>query len=426
MKKLFILLLLCFFVMPFCLFADEDEDEAGDSADKTKEKYEDPFKDAPKKEAVIQNRAFEIGMNLDFSFSNNLFSVPSVFKETIVVNMDDLTKGLKLDFGVNIRPFYFMIDSKKGWGFGLSTDIESFGIVDLNQVMLSFAQGKDEESAASAAVFVSAGIDTFFQVQKFKVKLRPAIFYSAAYAKADASYSFINSSAGTEMVVDYDVRIYTAFPMEDDIQPNSLTGTPGFDVSFGLEYPLSKEFGISKTVFDFDVGMDFVNVPVLSSKLKNYKRFQGALGGGDPINVLDDNGMKTLIDSMTAGGYTETDGIDEQSIERPFKLLLHAKWRPTGKQSLTIIPMFGFAINQLYLDPFGVEAGINMRLSLANIFVLLFGVNYIDRAWNNSFDFAVNFKTFEINIGAKMRSHDFIKSWTGYGVGANIGIKLGL
>jgi len=421
MKKLFLFLLLCFLVMPFCLYADDDdEEEEGEEP----EAYEDPFNDAPKKPELIQNRAIEVGFFINPFLSNNFIPIPDIFKETIRINMDDLAKGLILDFGANVRPFYFMIDSREGWGFGLSTDIDVFGIVDLNKVMLSFDETDGEDSTVGASVFVSAGIDTFFHIKKFKVKLRPALFYPAAYLKTDVKYTFLNTDEGTEMCIDYEGRLYTAFPM-NDIQPNALTGTPGIDVSIGVEYPLSKAVGISNSVFDFDVGLDLINIPIFSSTLKNLRRYKGRIGSEEVINIFDGDGMGKLFSSFTEFANEEIDEEGTYKVERPFKMLMHANWRPGGKQSLTIIPVFGFAYDKLFLDPFGVEAGINLRLSAANMLVFLFGVNYTDRAWNNSLDMAINFKAFEIQIGAKMRSRDFIKSWTGHGAGVSFGLILG-
>jgi len=425
MRKSALFLLFCFLIIPFCLYAADEEEAEEEETSEEVIKYEDPFKDAPKKPEIIQNRGFEVGFNFNLFASNNFMSIPDVLKETIMVNMEDLTNGLILDFSTGIRPFYFMIDSHKGWGFGLSTDIEAFGIVDLNKVMLSFNETDGENSTVGGSVFISAGIDTFFHIKKFKVKLRPAVFYPVAYLKADVMYTFLNTDEGTELGIDYEGRLYTAFPM-NDMQPNALTGIPGLDFSIGVEYPLSKAVGISSSVFDFDVGIDFINIPIFSSTLKNLRIYKGRIGSEEAINILDKGGMDNLFSSFEDFEKEEIDEEGIYKVERPFKMLMHANWRPNGKQSFTIIPVFGFAYNKLFLEPFGVEAGINLRLSAANMIVILLGSNYSDRAWNNNIDFALNFKAFEINIGAKMRSRDFIKSWTGHGVGVNLGLKLGL
>ena len=439
MKKLSVLFLLfCFLAAPLCADAEESKadkktkkqaekaEKKKESEEKTdkEEKYEDPLKDAPKKQAAVQSRTFEIGlMNIDVFFSNNFYSAFDFFKKTLIIDLDEISSGLKLDAGINVKPFYFMIDSKKGWGFGLSTNIDTFGFLDLNGAMLSFDEADGAKSAAAGAAFVSAGIDTFFQIQKFKIKARPALYFTAAYVKTDLSYYFVNNANGTSVInIDYDMRIFTPVPM-DNINPGALSGTPGFDFSFGFEYPLSKELGFSGSVLDFDIGFDFINVPLVSSTLKNYKRIEGSLGKGDPVNILDD--MGGFVDSISVNEYTVTDGIELIEVRRPFRALMYINWRPTGRQSFTVTPVLGFALSDFYPEPFSIETGVNMRLSSSEIMVAELGINYIDRAWVNSVNFALNLRVFEINFGLKMRSHDFLRSFAGYGLGANLGLKFG-
>jgi hypothetical protein len=91
----------------------------------------------------------------------------------------------------------------------------------------------------------------------------------------------------------------------------------------------------------------------------------------------------------------------------------------------TLTPEVGFAINPLYNKPFSMEAGIKARLDISNLFIATFRMGYHDRFWKNSLDLALNLKAFELNIGADLRSQDFIKSWTGSGFGVNAGFKFG-
>jgi len=72
-----------------------------------------------------------------------------------------------------------------------------------------------------------------------------------------------------------------------------------------------------------------------------------------------------------------------------------------------------------------LEAGINACLNFNNSFLIKMGFNYTDRMFVNSLGFAINFRFFEIDIGADLRSQDFIQSWKGTGLGVNLGLKFG-
>ena len=106
-------------------------------------------------------------------------------------------------------------------------------------------------------------------------------------------------------------------------------------------------------------------------------------------------------------------------------MLIWADWHPFGSAPISFIPTLGFAINPLYEKSFSLETGLKTRLDLGNIFITTFGIGYHDRLWINSVDFILNFRAFEFNFGMDMRSPSFVKSWTGGGVGVNVGFKFG-
>jgi hypothetical protein len=107
MKKRLIIFFLIF--VPFCVFASGT---------------------AEKKKTL--DRSFEIGLlNVDINFANSFLTIKDVFQEVIIIDLDKLSDGFKINFGLNVVPLYIKINSKKGWGFGLSADVSAFGVVNL-------------------------------------------------------------------------------------------------------------------------------------------------------------------------------------------------------------------------------------------------------------------------------------------------------
>jgi hypothetical protein len=373
------------------------------------------------------SRAFEIGFNAGFNVSNDFLSIGDIFQRTFTIDFDELANGLRFNLGVNAAPFYFSINAGS-WGFGLSTNIEAAGILSLSGDMITFSEANNSISEASGAVFASAGIDTFFHIDRFRIRFRPAVYYTAMYMKPNISYTFDNTNNGTIFNINYDVRLYTPLSMEDFNNTGNfdLTATPGFDFSIGLEYPLSRAIGISNILpfLDIDIGVDFINIPIIASTMNNYMRIVGSIGSENPTNIMDD--LDNFLSSFNDLDPEMIDGTETITIERPFKMLAWANWRPLlGSNLLTLTPVVGFAINPLYVEPFSFEMGINARLSLINILVATAGVNYTDRMWVNSLDLALNLRAIELNLGIDLRSQAFIGSWTAAGVGVNLGLKLG-
>ena len=413
MKKFTIILFVLIFALPFGVFAIEEP--FGD----------DPLDVGGKKPFLIEDRLFEVGLaHLDVFFANDFLSLTQIFQDTLKINLDDFKDGFNINFGLGITPFYINVKSKKGWGFGFATSVESMGVLGLSGKMLTLSEATKELSDIGGALFAAATISTDFKVQKFKVKVNPSLFYTLAYVKKPALTYTMSNKNGTIMYINYDLQVYTAIPMENFGEDFNLTGTPGFDISAGVEYPLAKEIGLTKLLpfLDFDVSLDFINVPIVASRLKDRMRIEGSVG--DKNNPIDFTDLEKSFSFN--GGEVIFDSKEEIMVTRPFKMLLSADWRPLfGSKLLTVIPVIGFSVNPIYNDVGSIEAGLNGRLSLANCFIAVLGFNYTDRMFVNSLDLALNLRAFELNLGVDIRSQDIKKSWEGAGVGVNFGLKFG-
>jgi len=342
------------------------------------------------------------------------------------LDLDRLHQGFKMDLGIGVVPFYFMYNNRRnGWGFGFSFDAEAYGSVDLSGKMLSLSEAKNEISDISGVAFASAGMDTYFNIRRFKVKLRPAFYYTLAYIQPDISYTFFNYSDGTVMNINYDLRIFTAMS-----ENSNLTAVPGFDFSFGLEYPLSRATGIDKLfpILDFDVGFDMINVPVVPSKMNDYIRLRGQIGKNDPFYVLDDegNGLGDFFSSLDGLENNRTHGKASILMERPFKTFFWINWRPLFGRLVTITPVMGFSVNQYGAEQFVVNGGINASVNLLNFLIVKAGKNHIDNLWVNSLDFGINFKSYQIDIGISSRGREYLDSWNNKSFGLNVGFKFGI
>ena len=378
--------------------------------------------------ADIIERTFELSFGAGANVSNTLFSVRDIFSDLLVVDLDKLTLGVKAGFGADI-PMHLKLNFKT-WGIGLFSGIDASGALSLNGNMLSLKNVTNEKSDLNAAAYLSAGIDSFFIIRQFKVKIKPSIFYPLLYALPQKFYyTFDSPKNKNRLDVGYNMRVFTAFPI--DLKTSTvnynLTALPGFDISAGVEYPLSEALGLNVKfpILDFDIGLDFVNIPIVGSKMKNYIQTSGnfSLERGANENISD------LMDSFSSNTNLSTiTGVHNGYYAyRAFKMLFWADWRPLpdGKPLLTITPIIGLAYNKLFFKPVSVEAGLNLQLSLRNMFIVSAGINYDDRVWRNSVNLAFNCRAFQIDIGADFRSPAFVGSWTGKGFNVRLGIKLG-
>jgi len=373
----------------------------------------------------IEDRVFEIGFYADFNFSNDFLSAKEIFQEKFVLDLDNLADGFRMNLGAGVSPFYFNYNSKKGWGFGFSTKAEALGIFNLSGEMLTLSETssyKKGNSEINGAVFAEAAVPVYFTYKKFKIKFKPALYYPVLYATSDIKYTYVNSGDGTVFNIGYDLNVYTIVSMKEN-DSSALTSTPGVDFYAGVEYPLSQALGLKDKFFflDFDVGLDITGIPLFSSTMKNYMTMSGIIGSNEPIKLFGEDANADAFINLKDAEYK----TGEKKVYRPFKLLARLDWRPLGKRLLTITPSFGFAVSQIYNEPFSAEAGLKARIDLFNLFIFTAGTGYQDRLWKNGFDLALNCRAVEFNFGAALCSPNFAKSWSGGGFSLNTGLKFG-
>jgi len=422
-----------------------------------KEKADDEIIPAePKKLVRVPDRKIEIGIfSLGLGFSNDFMKTSEIFKEKVNLNTDKLSDGFNVNANLFLFPLYFNFNNNT-WGFGLSTGLYVIGIIDLNGNLLTFHEDSGVNSDIGAAVFTDVAIHGFYTYEKFKIKIKPSLYYPILYAKPDNfSYTYknkkINGVDQTFFITKFDMRVYTAYPVEDDFNLkdilknlNKFSSSPGIDFSIGAEYPLSDVLELTKIYdfLDFDVGLDFLNIPLYPSSMEDYKRVTAYIGSNEPIDFFSGMLKEEAEEIDTKDYYKYSFGDYEKgkrNVFRPFKMLISANWRPfyrpseedtdewikRKKEWVTFKPTLGFAISPLYFQSVSFEGGIKSSLSLYNLFIVSLDIGYHDRLWKNILELTFNVKILELNLGVGMQSASFLKSWSGGGFGAAIGFKFG-
>ncbi|MCL2277528.1 MAG: hypothetical protein FWC21_06470 [Treponema sp.] len=421
MKKIFILLLICLISIP-CVYG--------------KDRWSMP------------NRGFEFGIETSFGFSNSFISAMDIFQDTIVIDLDELKDGFNFNMDFGLVPFSFQYNNKnKNWGFGMSVGTYFSGVFALSGELLTFAETENnKDSTIGGSMFLDVNLNAYFPVRKLKIKAAPSVFLPIAYVDPVISYSnYASEEGGHVFNLNYDVFMYTPFSMQSVLSDSSggsslnymdVLRLYGFDISFGLEFPLGDALGLTKKnkLLDFTVGLDVYNFPIIPAKLNDYVRFSGQIGSEEPFNVFGDD---DLFGSLFGGDDVEADlgpefGRSSKSvmIYRPVKAHLWADWKPFGR-ILTLSPIAGISVQRANIsvsDPafeFTMEGGLKLQLDLVNIFVLSVGTGYFDNLWRNSVDIRLNFRLIEINVGVDIRASQFAESWKGAGAGVNFGLKFG-
>jgi hypothetical protein len=486
MRKTSFLFFIFFIFLTACLFAQNGE-IAWNYENKNQNTEITPDKDivwvfdiAEKKETVekketigikdlgsirIPNRISETGiLNFNLGISNDFMAAADFLKEKVSIDLDKLAGGFNFNFNSYLSPVFFNYNKKDVWGYGISTGLDFFGNIGLNGSMLTFHEASSVNSDFGAALFAEVNVHGFLTFKKFKIKVKPAVYYPILYMVPDNfSYTYVNKKANdrdeTYLNMELDLRIYTPFPMDKDYDfkdifnvaaditdtIKNISSKPGIDISVGAEYPLSDFLGLTEKIsfLDFDVGIDIINIPFYPSEMEDYVKMIVNLGNGDePIDFFGGmlSGDSEGIDMDNFFNIDKGDPAKgKRKILRPFKTLISIKWRPFGsplkadskesdklkREWLTFTPIFGFAVNPLYNQQVSFEGGLKTRFDFANFFIAALNIGYYDRLWKNTLDLAINLRLIEVDMGVSVQSADFLKSWSGGGIGASFGLKFG-
>ena len=479
MKNITALFFLFFVFLTTSLFG-QDEEIAWNNGKKKQDIVITPDKDVvwafktDREEKVVENifpgkwpfriptRKVETGLlNINIGASNDFMTISEIFREKLTLDFDKLSGGLNININSSLSPVFFNYNKNNIWGYGFSTGLDLIGIIGLNGNMLTLHKADTAKSNAGAAVFSEVNVYGFLTFEKFKIKLKPAVYYPLLYAVPDKfSYTYTNKKTEGKDETYFDIglnmRVYTSFPMKEDFDfkdifkftdtTKNISAKPGIDFSIGAEYPLSETLGLTEKInfLDFDVGVDLINIPLYPAAMEDYIRMIMKLGNDDdPITLFNDDMLSGNFEEINMDNFFDfsISGSEnsKRKILRPFKMFISANLRPfdsplsvdsdapvkTKREWLTFTPILGFSINPLYYQPASFEGGIKTCFSLANFFITTINIGYYDRLWKNSLELALNLRIFEIDLGAGMQSADFLKSWSGGGFGASIGFKFG-
>jgi len=393
-KRAAFLPVLCFFVFPAFLFADNEH----------------PFS--------TQAPTFEVGFHARGIFANSFFSLSQITSNSLIIDLDEFGDGFNAFFNIGLTPFYFIYNLNSTRSLGFSIGIDAVGIAEFSDNLLTLSNAVDDQSNVSVAVFFELQFLNSFTVRNIRINASPSLFYPLFHinGRSSVNYTRRETPEGTIIDIDYKLRMHTPFSGGNGYSP-SLAALPGIDFNLGAEFPLRE---------DFTVGVDLINLPLVPSLVRSYVEFAGQIGGDETLTFDDIENLFNINEPVH--------GSRNRIVFRPFKMLAWVDLRPFQDIPINFVPTLGFAINPFFINMFSLEAGFAARYNWNNILFPSIGIGYHDRMWINSLGLAIDINiaqmrfsgainSIELNLGIDMRSQSFVESWQGAGIGLNFGLK---
>ena len=385
------------------------------------------------------HRYFEIGTEVHVGVSNNWFSVPDFFQETLVVDLnkmaDNLSSGLTLDALLDAR-VNVAINGGKVFRMNIFAGAYGQGMVNISQEMLEFlANGNANtpnntitaELGTDINAYVEAGVRFQSIIKNLGISVTPTVFVPVAYVPQVVATGKVEPQEDGSMIATgkADIKAYSVVPLNDptNIDINALLKDVGVDFSIGAQYAILPSL---------DVGLEVLHIPAWAASLRNEASF--SLNGDYKVNpVLNaamgdtDTDGKYFEGSYEMSEITYTTLTEPKKIRRPIEAVLMTEWRPFGEW-FDVNGSAGYVFGENHNFKFAVGAGFHLlRMSKLGGHMLDFNIKsgYQDRIWTQQAQLIWNLRALELEFNVSSRSSNFLSSFMGTGLGAGFALRVG-
>lgn len=383
------------------------------------------------------HRYFEIGTEVHVGVSNNWFSVPVFFQETLVVDLnkmaDNLSSGLTLDALLDAR-VNVAINGGKVFRMNIFAGAYGQGMVNISQEMLEFLANGNANTPNNTITaklgtdinaYVEAGVRFQSIIKKLGISVTPTVFVPVAHVPRIVATAVVNPQEDGSMIATgkADVKAYSVVPLNDptNVDINALFKDIGVDFSIGAQYAIFPSL---------DVGLEVLHIPAWAASLRNEASF--SLNADYTVHPVLDSATGGTDGKYFEGSYemseiTYTTLTEPKKIRRPIEAVLMTEWRPFGEW-FDVNGSAGYVFGENHNFKFAVGAGFHLlRMSKLGGHMLDFNIKsgYQDRIWTQQAQLIWNLRALELEFNVSSRSSNFLSSFTGTGLGAGFGLRIG-
>lgn len=383
------------------------------------------------------HRYFEIGTEVHVGVSNNWFSVPDFFQETLVVDLnkmaDNLSSGLTLDALLDAR-VNVAINGGKVFRMNIFAGAYGQGMVNISQEMLEFLANGNANTPNNTITaklgtdinaYVEAGVRFQSIIQNLGISVTPTVFVPVAYVPQVVATGKVEPQEDGSMIATgkADIKAYSVVPLNDptNVDINALFKDIGVDFSIGAQYAIFPSL---------DVGLEVLHIPAWAASLRNEASF--SLNADYTVHPVLDSATGGTDGKYFEGSYemseiTYTTLTEPKKIRRPIEAVLMTEWRPFGEW-FDVNGSAGYVFGENHNFKFAVGAGFHLlRMSKLGGHMLDFNIKsgYQDRIWTQQAQLIWNLRALELEFNVSSRSSNFLSSFTGTGLGAGFGLRIG-
>ena len=396
----------------------------------------------------IGKRFFEIHLNDSFKFTNNVFALDDVLKETFVIDLNKINSNLSsggMDVTTTFTPVYgFNVDFRKG-SAGLDYLMDVRGNLNFAKRIFEFlANGNTLNETFQASV--GATFDSFavvkssagFKIKDAEILFSPSVFIPLLHVEVSKCVGKVENNPDGTFKVSADVvaDLYSCVDLSiiDNLYSNALLSSDsvmdsfnglGFDFGLQVKYPLFKGL---KLIGD-------LQCPVIPGKLVSKKEFDVSanysFNAGDLLNKQTPSASGNQ--NPEGGTSSEPFKVDQKNavavdkiINRPLVFMAGAEYTPFGNW-LVLEGALGCGFRYPFTETckFYMQYNLAASVNAWHMFACKVKTSYESEIFSNELGIVINLRVLEIDEGVSVSGTEFLGSFNGSGFGAYLNVCMG-
>ena len=391
--------------------------------------------------SFFDSRIFEVKVNAPVNISNNTFNIFEFLKKEVVIDLrkiaDEMPQNgfnlsllatpnsaVTLNFGEHVK-------------VGPRMGIEASGAVNVSKSFFDFLgygnkpnEDINVNANVSFDVFAYTGFLIGLKFKKLKIGIEPHIFIPIVSGSANGlSFSVLNQNGKIQLKGSGGGFLYENLPIinnEEDVDTDKMISTfldgrgidlggyIGYDVSKSLSFTVNYEVPIIPGKF-FAVRTAEMNIDAEISAEKNETE-EGSENSGENNSALDFSKAFTFGDRVSV----------EKEIHRPLKLNLGIDYTLVNN-FIYLNGLIGVGVRHPFMDDAQVypEYAAGLKLTLAGFVSLQVSTDYFDQVFSHTLAASMSLRFVQVDAGVKFSSTDFVKSFSGSGIGAFATVYVG-
>jgi hypothetical protein len=213
------------------------------------------------------------------------------------------------------------------------------------------------------------------------------------------------------------MKLYSAWDLDEDVNPFA---SPGVDLTLEARYALWSVL---------DIGLSVSHIPIVPSTLSHSTTIEA-----EKISMTVDGDLEKIINDPNSAvdfNIPDTDSLlknsesESEKVIRPVRFDFYALYKPFKSPVLILWPNIGATVNSAAGASL-FNWGITVEYNAPIIFSAYIGTGLTEGLWANRLGIALDFRVFEVDLGAALAGADFVGSFSPKnGIMAAVGFKFG-